>query len=1106
MTISSLGRFGSSLFIAVLTGGLAYAQALSQISGSTKDQSGAVIAGVEITATQTDTGLKRTAVTEAGGSYILPNLPTGPYRLEATKPGFRTFAQTGIELQVDSNPVIPVILTVGDVTSTVEVSANAVLVETQKLGVGTVMDNQRILDLPLNGRNPTDLITLTGAAVQTGASPSYGMNTGVQISVAGGQSFGVYYALDGAPHVNLYDATNMPLPFPDALQEFKVETSTQNAQTGTHSGAQINSVTKSGANAFHGDAFEFFRNGALNARNFFATTTDSLKRNQFGGTLGGPISKNKIFFFGGYQGTTIRQTPVNTTTFVATPEMFAGDFSIYASAACQNGTARKLAGPFVDNKVAVSQLSPAALKMAAQLPAALDKCGTFFSGNLVSQYAWQIPVRVDYQLNDKQSFFARYLITKQNQVNPYLLSPKNLLTATGNGTDDMAQSVTLGHTWLISATKINSFRASLNRIGMFHGGPIFFGPTDVGINAFSYIPHAMNLTITGGPTFGTGVGTDTWLHPTNGTINDDFSLIRGSHQISFGASLTRGIIIHLANVRAIGNYAVNGQTTGTGLSDFFLGNLSQLRQSTPNNLLISQWFGGGYVQDTWKVSSKLTINYGMRWEPFFPMQSRDSRVYTFDIGRFNAGTVSKVWTNAPPGFYYPGDEGFNGKSGLKSNPGNLEPRIGVAWDPMGDGKMSIRAGAGIAYDFVNQQFYHNENNVAPFAGDTTVNGPIPLDNPWVTTPGGNPFPYNSTPPIGRFTVGAVYLPVPPDLKTTKIYNWNLAVQRQVTTSLFVSASYIGSQAIHLWDNIELNPGIYIPGNCVAGQYGLTAPGPCSTTGNLNSRRRLNIANPVAARNISNLTAFDDGATSSYNGMLLSTQWRATRNLSVVANYTWSHCIGNAANGATTPNPGTNYVHADNRALDRGNCNSDRRNLFNLTVVARTPKFSNTMTRIVASGWSLSAIYRFQSGAPLAIVSGLDQALNGFGSQRPNQVLVDTAASNQGSACANRSPCVSWLNPAAFAQPAAGTLGNLGVFTVSGPRFFQFDTAVVREFPVREGMRVEFRAEAFNVLNATRLNNPGLTLNTATSFGIITSASTTGSTDPRIMQLAMKVVF
>ncbi len=247
--------WGSAILsIIVITGGIAWGQAVSQISGTTKDQSGAVIQGVEITVTNTATGIKRGAMSDETGTFVLPNLLIGPYRLEATKAGFRTYVQNGIELQVDSSPSIPITLGLGDVTQTVQVEANATQVETQKLGVGTVMETQRVLDLPLNGRTPTDLIALTPAAVPTGSSVPWSMQTGVTISVAGGVSFGVFYGLDGAPHMNMYDSTNLPLPFPDALQEFKIDTSAQNAQSGTHSGAQVNSVTKSGTNAFHGDA------------------------------------------------------------------------------------------------------------------------------------------------------------------------------------------------------------------------------------------------------------------------------------------------------------------------------------------------------------------------------------------------------------------------------------------------------------------------------------------------------------------------------------------------------------------------------------------------------------------------------------------------------------------------------------------------------------------------------------------------------------------------------------------------------------------------------------------------------------------------------------
>ena len=319
--------FAFTLLYCILTSGLANAQAVSQISGSVTDQSGAAVPGVQVTATQTDTSVARTAVTKENGSYLLSNLPIGPYRIEAMKMGFRTYVQTGIVLQVDSAPTIPIALAVGDVSTQVQVEANATQVESRAMGVANVIDNQRVLDLPLNGRQPTDLIALSGAAVQTGTSPQWGMATGAQISIAGGLTYGVGYALDGAALSNFYDATGFPLPFPDALLEFKVETSSLSAQNGTHSGGSVNGVTKSGTNSFHGDLFEFLRNGDLNARNFFSPTRDSLKRNQFGGVIGGPIKKDKLFFFAGYQDTLLRTDSQSNLAFVPTPAMLTGNFS-----------------------------------------------------------------------------------------------------------------------------------------------------------------------------------------------------------------------------------------------------------------------------------------------------------------------------------------------------------------------------------------------------------------------------------------------------------------------------------------------------------------------------------------------------------------------------------------------------------------------------------------------------------------------------------------------------------------------------------------------------------------------------------------------------------
>src|SRR5437016_9765152 len=317
-----------------------FAQATAQISGTARDQSGAVLPGVEIKATQTETGIRRDVVTNETGSYVLTNLPIGPYRLEAALPGFRTFLQTGIVLEVNSNPAINVTLEVGQVTEQVEVQANATLVETRNVGVGQVMENTRILDLPLNGRAMIDLISLAGGAtpapILDGSGGRDPFSKG-NVSLTGGLNKDTNYTLDGAYHNNPYDGGYMSMPFPDALEEFKVETGATNVQNGLKSSGTVSLVTKSGTNNFHGDLFEFVRNSSFNARNAFATKRDTIKRNQFGGTIGGPIMKNKLFLFGAYQGTTIRQSPTDTIGFVPTPAILAGDWTAFASPACNGG-------------------------------------------------------------------------------------------------------------------------------------------------------------------------------------------------------------------------------------------------------------------------------------------------------------------------------------------------------------------------------------------------------------------------------------------------------------------------------------------------------------------------------------------------------------------------------------------------------------------------------------------------------------------------------------------------------------------------------------------------------------------------------------------------
>src|SRR6266850_340163 len=390
----------------------------AQLSGRVTDESGAVLPGVTITATQTDTGFVRSDVTDGSGAYILSNLPTGPYRLEAALSGFRTYVQTGIVLQVAASPVVNVSLVVGSLEESVTVEGAAPLVDVKSAGISDVVRNEEILALPLNGRNAVELVMIAGAAVQTITSTQRALPGSLGVSVAGGQSFGVAYVLDGAMHNNPQDNLNMPFPFPDALQEFSVATSGLNAQNGMHSGAAVNAVTKSGTNRFSGNAFEFVRDRRLNATDPFAQigpngkrVDDGLRRNQFGGTFGGPIVRNKLFFFGAYQGTQVRQQPAANIAWVPTAAMLAGDFTAFASPACNGGRQFNLTGGFANNRIDPARFSRAALNLLKRLPTSTDPCGqmTYTLRNDSNQL--QSIGRIDYQRTKDDTIFGRYMAT-----------------------------------------------------------------------------------------------------------------------------------------------------------------------------------------------------------------------------------------------------------------------------------------------------------------------------------------------------------------------------------------------------------------------------------------------------------------------------------------------------------------------------------------------------------------------------------------------------------------------------------------------------------------------------------------------------------------------
>jgi hypothetical protein len=1091
---------------------IVWAQSTAQISGTVKDQTEAVVAGAEVTAIQVDTGLKRSTTTDGNGSFTLPNLPVGPYRLEAAAQGFRTFVQTGIVLQVADNPVINPTLTVGQVSDEVQVEAAAVQVETRDTGVSQVMDSTRVVELPLNGRQVTDLIVLSGAATVSTTTSFVRNYPTVNISVAGGMHNALTYLLDGASHNDPINGLNLALPFPDALQEFKLETSSLSSQYGQHSAGAVNAVTKSGTNDFHGDLFEFFRNGDLNARNYFAVVPDQLKRNQFGGTVGGRIIRNKLFFFGGYQGSRIIGTITPQFAYLPTQSMLNGDWTAITSPACNVGRQLTLKAPFANNQISPSLFSPVSVAIvnSGQLPIATDPCGKVqFGIKPVTNEDFTVE-KVDYQLNEKHSIFGRYELAHLQDPSGY--APGNLLT-TGTASNGayttypvvnnwQTQSFAVGDTYLISTNLVSSFRAAVLRPTNNRGQPPKeLAPEDVGITPY-YEPtknRILGLSVSGGFSIGGQGGNVPGL--TNATayqVSEDVSWVKGAHQLGFGVNNIHSRLNVTGWTSSDGVFSFNSTNTGLGLGDFMLGTVNTFTQQGVQAISFRSDYVGAYVQDTWKINKSLTLNGGLRWDPFLPFSWVDGQSFYFTQSAFNQGLHSTVYPNAPAGVLYSGDPGV--PSDGKTNPNqwwHFSPRLGLALDPSGTGRMSIRASWGLFRDYPD--FYESEyvktsppfNNtiVSTAPGGGTAAG---FANPWLGYPGGSPFPTtlskNTT-----FPTNAAWVVIPPDLPAVYVNQWNFSIQKQVGTSWLLSANYLGSEATHILSSIEGNPAVYLPGSSCA--INGTNYSPCSSVSNTTQRRQLNLANPAQGKYFGSIVTENATGTMSYNGLFLTAQRRVSRGLTVQANYTWSHCI-NTGTQQLISVPVIAGIHPVlSRAGLRGNCSilePDRRHNFNLSTVYAMPEYSNHTLRLLASGWQISGIVRVLSGDHFSLAAGVDQALTATDDERPQQVLSSVYAPHKS--------IQQWLNPAAFAQPTLGTYGNMSPGTIVGPGFFGIDMNLTRKFRVLEKQALEVRGEAFNVLNHVNPLDPVTNFSSST-FGQIQVAS-----DPRILQLALKYVF
>ncbi|MCX7048316.1 MAG: TonB-dependent receptor, partial [Candidatus Sumerlaeota bacterium] len=708
--------------------------------------------------------------------------------------------------------------------------------------------------------------------------------------------------------------------------------------------------------------------------------------------------------------------------------------------------------PFPNNTIDPSRFSPQALALLKYVPQSGDACGKHLFGVPDNQNEDQVIGRVDWIRSERHSIFGRYFIADFR--NPAVFDGKNILLTTNPGARYRVQTLALGDTYSFDANTINSFHFTWSRKRIARGPAAnIIEAKDIGLNIAPSPGNFPSINVNG--RFSTSCGTCSSAIIGNNSLQfaDDMNLVRGRHQVSFGLdSIHNGQIFEIQTETAA-TYTFDGTQTGDSLADFLLGLPSLFHQGNVQNLRLKQNYLGLYAEDQFRVSSRLAVSAGLRWEPYFPAHDKFGQASVFDHAAFLARTRSARFLNAPAGMFYPGDPGVP-PGGVRNHLGNLAPRLGFVWDPAGNGRMTIRTSYGILYDFPHLQNWNRFGVNPPFASSINIYAPAGgFGNPYLGFPGGNPFPGKFPPgPDAAFPPGGAFTILPLDLQPAYMQQWNLTIQRQVAADWLLSASYLGNASRHRLISRYLNPAKYIPGNC-AGK-------PCSTVANTNDRRILSLENPVDVALISTLSDGDNGANASYNALLLSANRRLRRNFSVLVNYTWSHCISEGdAKGAVG---GSDYQNPLDRKADRGNCVADIRHIFNASLVAMTPDFSARTAQRLFGNWQLSAILTKRSGFWFSVASGKDNSLTAMGNDRPDIV---------GDPHAVKPSLARWFNTAAFRANAAGTYGNSGANNLVGPGAFNFDVSLVRNFVIREKHTFQVRAEAFNILNHPNFANP-----------------------------------
>jgi len=1089
-----------------------FAQALGNVVGTVTDQGGAVVPGAAVTIVNEGTQFARTTTTNDSGQFVANSFPTGRITVTAEHAGFQKLVRSGLELTAADTITVNLQLSVGNVQQSVEVQAEASLVQSQTATVSTLINSTQTLEMPLNERSFTNLLQLTpGASPSTpgmaAALTGYTMRVNSGISLNGATAQNNAYLIDGLYNRQLWISTLVMNPPVEGIQETRILASDYSAQYGNSAGGVTIVLSKSGTNNFHGSAFEYLRNSAMDANTFFNNQAGKpiapFRRNEFGGTIGGPVWKDKTFFFGDYQGIRIVQptTQVDTIPTVAQRQMVqTGDFSQfpttlynpYQTAPGANGTTVRV--PFPGNVIPRQYLDPAAGKIVQLLPAPTSSAATnnFVFNPAGSQRDDQYDIRVDQNLFRADRLFFKYsydnALGYAAGVLPVGANPVNadvgqyLQTGSNGGPSSTANwSVTVNFTKVISPNIVNEFHFGILRdwLEIYNSDSSHATAASLGIpnmNVSNYNLGLPYLPISGYTAIGDSNSYPEFTHSVSIPFENILTVVKGSHTLKFGGGYTRHRFNGHTSTAPRGQYSFGGQFTrqigttsgATALADFALGASTVIVRSQQFGAFgLRVWEGSMFAEDAWRVTNRLTVTYGLRWELQAPPYEVHDRWANISVatGQFAvAGTPAQSLN------------GDCGRALVCLDKHDFAPRVGIAQQLTGDGKTVLRAGFGISFfEGFNGGKMLNANPpmnvIQTFTSDQ--NG-----TPLYTLSQGLPVPV--VPNLSDPTqLTGLYYNYATHMKLNESLQFNVGLQRELISNTLLDVGYVRTLTEHMT-------------NSVVGNQALPGPGP------LGPRRPLYGINPV----LGDIDFRTNWGMAKYNAMQVKVTKRYSHGLTGALAWTWSHNIGQTNGPGSSTRPQNSLCYT----CEFGNLNEDRRHMVVINHVYELPigkgrqYLSKGLAGEIIGDWDINGIWTMYTGMHFNPILGTSvsnvltgASVNVSPQERPNLNGAPNLPADQRT-------ITHWFNTAAFSIPAQYTWGNAGIGILEGPGYFNFDLGIHRNFPIKEKVRLTFRAEMFNTFNHTNFQNPGNSIGTS-SAGVISATYPS-----RIMQMALKLAF